>query len=721
MTENTKNKTQNENNLNAFFNPKSVAVVGVSDDPTKLGSIVFNNMVDAGYKGKLYPINPKHSQLYWHTAYPSLNEVPEDSLDLVCIVVPTQFVLSVMKDCVSKKAKAVIIITAGFKEVGEEGKKLEEEIYQIAKANNIRIIGPNCLGIISPAAHVNASFAAATPTKGRIAFLSQSGAFCTAILDMALPGNVGFSHFVSFGNKCDVDEVELLEYLMNDPNVKVIGAYLEELKYGQEFLDIVRRYQGKKPVVLFKPGNSDEAKKAISSHTGSMAGSLQTFKTAMAQNGVIEATDIREFFHLITNFSRTPLPQGLNVGIVTNAGGPGIIATDMVIEKGFKMAKISPEAEAKLRQTLPATSNFHNPIDVIGDALADRYQSALQILGEDPNVDAILVIITPQLVTQIEETAKIIINSIKVYQKPILPILIGDKYVAPGITRFFDKKLVAFREIKDAMNALSAMYKYQQYLNNNLDERRKIEIELLDLHGKGKYHNEISKLVNDGKTTLSDDLVTKLAQEVGLDLPKQNVCSTKEEAIKFSSSIYPVVMKATNEAIAHKTDFKAVYLDIKNEAELIAAYDELANTIKEKTGNDKVEVLIQELIKYEELFLIGANRDGGVDVYNPMTAGFGHLIVFGQGGIYTEIYKDLGYALAPATDEVIRASLEKTKIYQIMQGARGKQPLAIEKVIEAIKSVQKLVLLYPEIASLDINPLLLSSTRATAVDIKIFV
>jgi acetyltransferase len=700
------------NELDNFFAPKSVAVVGVSEDPGKLGSIIFNNLLDAGFKGELYPINPKYQELFWHKSYANISDI-EGDVDLAVIVVPSKFVAAVMEDAGRKGVKSAIIITAGFKEIGAEGKKLEDEMLEIAKKYGIRIIGPNCLGIIAPEKGVNASFAASTPKPGNIAFLSQSGAYCTAILDMAIPTNLGFSHFVSFGNKSDIDEIDMLKMLSEDKDVKVIGAYLEEVKFGQEFIQTIHNAKVRKPTIILKAGQTEEAKKAIVSHTGAIAGSIQTFKTAMKQSGIIEANSLRDLFNLMMAFSWSKLPKGDRVAVVTNAGGPGIVATDLIIGSGMKMAEVSPESLEKLAKALPPTANLHNPVDVIGDALADRYQAAVQTMAEDDNVDAIVIIITPQLITQIEETAKIIINAIKVYNKPIIPILLGDKYMGPALSRFYDNKFAAYRDIKDGIDVLRELVNFHNY-------KATFDTAVLKETHKGKHHAEVAKFI-DSANALPDEVVKKLADEVGLVLPQQKLCASLEEAVDFCKEIYPVVIKASNAAIAHKTDFKALYLNLENESDLRAAYTVLEQTIKDKTGLTKIEILVQEQIKYEEQMFIGANRDGGEDVYDGQKPGFGHLIVFGQGGIYTEIYKDMGYALLPTAREYIAEELETTRVVKVLNGARGKDKLAKEKYIDAVMAVQRLVALYPEIKSLDINPLLITKDRVISVDIKIFV
>lgn len=699
--------------IEAFFEPQSIAVVGVSEDPGKLGSIIFNNLLDAGFKGGLYPVNPKHKELFWHKCYANISDI-EDGVELVIIVVPAKIVPAVMRDAARKGVQSVIIVTAGFKETGEEGKKIEAEIIGIADQYGMRIIGPNCLGVIVPGNNLNASFAASTPEDGDIAFFSQSGAYCTAILDMAIPVNLGFSHFVSFGNKADVDEIDLLQALLPNKKVKVLGAYLEEIKLGQEFVETMMNSKVRKPLIILKAGQTEEAKIAAVSHTGAIAGSMQTYKTAFAQTGVIEANTLRDLFNMMMAFSWIKYPAGDRVGIITNAGGPGIVATDLVINGGLKMAELADETQKKLRSALPSTAGVHNPVDVVGDALADRYQVAVQALAEDENVDSILIIITPQLITQIEETAKIIINAIKVYNKPIIPVLLGEKYMAPAMSRFYDKKFAAYKDIKDAVDVLAAMVNFVKYQKYSYAEG-------ISSGKKGLYRDEVLKHVGSW-AALPDKITAKLCEEVGLSLPRQKLCTSIDQASEFAKDIFPVVIKASNTSIAHKTDFKAIHLDLQDDKDLRAAYTVLEQTISERTGvgREKVDILVQEQIKYEEQLFIGANRDGASDVYETGKPGFGHLLVFGQGGIYTEIQKDVGYALVPSDKEYIQSELEKTRIYRILIGARGKDKLAVDKYVNAICAVQKLVLLYPEIKSLDLNPILISKDRAVAVDVKIF-
>lgn len=706
-------------NLKYIFNPKSIAVVGVSQDPQKLASVFFNNLIEGEFKGKLYPVNPKYDSLYGYKAFPNLTSIP-GKIDQVAILVPSKFVLDIVKDCVAKKVKVILLISAGFSEIGEQGQALEREIARIAKENHIRLVGPNIIGALCPKYHLNSSWAQSLPKEGHIAFVSQSGAFCTAVLDMALSRNLGFSHFLSIGNKADVHELDLFKHWNEDKDVSVMGAYIEEIEYGQELIDFITSRNNKKPVIIYKPGKTQEAVKAIASHTGSMAGSVETIQTAFQQFGIIEVNTPDQLFNAFMTFSWfKALPKGNKVAVITNAGGPGIMATDKIINHCLNMAKLSTETQLKLKDALPVASSTHNPVDVLGDAWTDRYQAATEILMSAEEVDMILYLLTPQFTTQVEETSKMIIEMSKHGNKPVYPVYLGEKYTRPSLQRMFDSQVPAFRSIRDAV--------FSMMINTNYQRQRKTKYplktsEILKKIGKGRYSLEIEEYaMSNPQNPLPEEMSAKIATEVGLGLPKAQVCKNLDNALKFASKHYPVVIKAPNSVIAHKTDFRALYLNLRSEKQLIKAYQQLEKTIVKQTQTNKPEILIQEMIQPEEELLIGANRDGSSQVYIEGIPGFGHLLVFGKGGIYTEIYKDLAYALVPADRRIIEKALFSTKVSKILKGARGNKPLAWKKVIDTIEAVQKMVLLYPKIKSLDINPLLVTKDRAIAVDVKIFV
>jgi acetyltransferase len=703
--------------LSSLTNPKSIAIVGASTDPQKLGSTILSNVIDSGFEGDVYPINLKGGTIQGLQVYKNIKEVPGD-IDTACIVIPRKFVESVIDDCIEKDVKSVVIISAGFSEVDEKGAKLEKQIATKCKQNDINLLGPNCLGILSPDANLNLSFAASHPQKGNIAFLSQSGAFCTAMLDLSLEQNLGFFNFVSVGNKVDIDENKLINYWNENSDIKVVGAYLEEINKGIQFISNAHKLD--KPLIVLKSGKSEEAKEAIASHTGSMAGSSQAVTSAFAKAGVIEVNQIKEMFDTMVGFSWAPLPQGPNVGIVTNAGGPGIITTDTIIEHGLKMANLSDKTQKSLTEVLPQAASVDNPIDVIGDAKADRYENGIKALIQEDNVDSIVVVLTPQLITQIEETAKNIMQLSKTTDKPIFAVLLGKHYVQSGLRILHDFEVPAFSDIKNAISTLSKMYTFYKY-QKKAPQLPNIQNYQVD----GKYEDEMRKFLkqtqnsNKAAQPIPETLTNKITNEFALPLPAQAITVNYDELLTFAHDNFPVALKATTEDLAHKTDKQAVFLDLKDEEEFKRAYNQIEEVLR-NAGVSEPKFLVQEFITdYQPLF-IGSNRDGDPNIYKSQS-GFGHLMALGYGGIYTEIFNDIEFTLLPNTREQIKETLSKTKVWEIMKGARGKETLAIQEAIDIIMKIQKMLLTYPQIKSVDFNPILVTTEKAVAVDIKIFV
>jgi len=706
--------------LTTLFYPNSIAVVGVSSDPRKLSSIFFTNLIDAGYKGGLYPVNPKYDNLFGYQCYKSVSSIPNE-VDQVAILIPSQFVLDVVKDCAAKGVKSIMIISAGFGESGPEGEALEQEVVKVAKEAGIRILGPNIIGVVNTAFKLNSSWMQLFPKEGNISFLSQSGAFCTAILDISLRRNLGFYNFCSVGNKADINELDLINHWYKDEKAKVIGAYLEEIAHGYDLHKYLSITDPIKPIILLKPGRSEEAVKAIASHTGSLAGTSEIIDALVSQTNIVYTESSNELLDDLMSFSWSKQVKGNRVAVITNAGGPGIMATDAIVGNGLEMAQLSETTKEELKKILPAAASVHNPVDVLGDASADRYQQASDIVLKDENVDAVMFILTPQYITEIEDTAKTIIRLKRFSAKPLFAVFLGQKYVDIGIERLFDAHVPVFNEIEFAAKAISDLYGFHQMLNSrDLDTNSKIFNDFESLINKGIYNQEIEHHASKGDgVSVPDTLAFKMAKESGLDMPAQELCTNLDQAKLFAGAHFPVVVKIPNEFLAHKTEEKALKVNIKDEEELATAFSELQATL-DKIGQSGKPLLVQEMIKAEQEFFIGSNRDGDSTVYNGGKSGFGHLIVYGQGGIYTEIFKDLTHTLVPASRTMFEAKLAKTKIDKILNGARGLEPLAKDKVIDALMAVQKLVALYPKIASLDINPLLVTQDRAVAVDIKIY-
>jgi len=700
--------------METHLSPKSVAIVGVSNDPQKVGSVLLKNLLDDGYNGKVYPINPKYEELQGRKAYPNILSV-EEEIDLVCIALPYQFVEEIVDQCVEKKVKTVLIVTAGFSETGDEGRELEERITNKLKGANIRLIGPNCLGFINNKAKLNLTFARNNPGDGNIAFISQSGAFCTAILDAASESNSGFSHVISVGNKADINENELLPYFINNPQIKAIAIYLEEFSDGKEFVSIAQR--SKKPILLIAPGSSEKSKQAISSHTGSLASSYDTVLAAVKKANIILAENSEELYKLIELVDMGYIPKGKRVAIVSNAGGPGITAVDRAEIEGLEIVDLGEKTTQKLKQELPIEASFNNPIDILGDGKSDRYAYAIETVLEDINVDSVVVLLTPQLMTDIEGTANAIVEIVRKTSKPVYACFLGGKEVKNGFRILTENNLPWFNDVQETMHLISklANFEMKKDLNKIVDSKKYLR--------KTRNKKEIFEHVDQEGSVrvLPDDLAIAILEEFNIDIPKQLVSSNLEEARDFASTIFPVAIKATAQDLAHKTDHKGLYLDIRTIAEFEEKFTELKETITKVTGNPAPAILVQEMIDSKLEIFIGTNREGDSHIYEKDGLGFGHLLAVGKGGVYTEIYKDIKHILIPETREKADAILSETQVSTIIDGYRGKPPLAREKLLDLIMKIQSMLITYPEIVSMDINPVMLNEDRAVVVDIKLYV
>ena len=695
------------------LSPKSIAIVGASNNPEKIASVILKNLLDGEYNGKIYPINPKYEEIQGRRAYPSILEI-EDSIDTVCIVIPHQFVEEVVDQCIQKKVKTAVIISAGFKETGKEGAELENRIKEKAKEAGLRILGPNCLGYINNNAKINLSFARENPGNGNIAFISQSGAFCTAVLDMACKNNLGFSYVVSIGNKADIQENELIEHIDKDKSVKAIALYLEEFSDGKEFVALTQK--SSKPILLIAPGSSDKAQAAISSHTGSLASSYDTTIAAVKKGNIIQADNSEDLFKLMKLISYNAIPNGKGVAIVTNAGGPGIIATDTIEKNGLEVAELGEKTLDKLKKHLPNEASLHNPVDILGDALSDRYEIAIDTVLKDVNVDSVLAILTPQLITEIEGTAEKISNLKLVNSKPIYSCFLGGKDIEAGFRILNSNSSPICDNIEEAVRLIGKLAKYKA----NIESTKSVDAK--DFMKRGKYKKDILNLLEDDNVVIvPDQLAISIAEEFKIDTPKQLVTNSKEEAIDFAATNFPVAIKASAEDLAHKTDFKGLFLDIRTITEFEEKFNELKENISQRTGNSAPNILVQEMIDGKLEFFIGANREGNSDIYEEDGLGFGHLLAIGQGGIYTEVYKDIKHILVPECKEKIESIFSETKVSKIINGYRGKPALAKEKILELINRIQELLITYPEIITMDINPVMMTEDRAVVLDIKMYV
>ena len=687
--------------LDSFFNPSSIAVVGVSNDPSKLGAVVFNNVIDAGFEGKLYAINPKCAgqELYGKPCYASVADLPE-AMDLVVVVVPAKFTMPVIDDAIKNKTKNISIITAGFGEVGNH--ELEDSIAEKCIQNGINLLGPNCLGHISTFDKVNASFADGFPAQGNVAFVSQSGAYCSALMDWAREKGIGFSHFISIGNKALLAEDRLLDALKNDKNTTAFIFYLESLKNGKEFLRVLKEVSKTKPVVIMEPGKSQKAQAASLSHTGSLAPNYRVLEIALKGSGAIQAYTTRELFGLleVLQYAKHTEFDG-SVAILTNDGGVGVLSSDLCEDNGLDLARPSDKTIEALKAVLPAEAAFGNPIDVIGDARADRYEAALKVLCESGEYKNIIVLLTPQMVTDATGTAEAIVKVSKEYNNVnVFAVFVGGVKVKEGRDILEANKVLNYEYPIDVIRLLGLLKAQMAYrgVQNVTVETKEVPAEIL---------SAVEAAKQEGLASLPQNVVNMIMDHYGIDYPKSGNFTDREAALSFCKNIFPapVVLKLSAPDALHKTEMKGIYLNVNDEASFDEAWNGLNGSIQ-KFELKGASVLIQEMIVKATETIIGVNSDKN----------FGRIMVFGTGGIYTEVMKDTTLRILPAAD--FDAMIKETKVGTILNGVRGEEPKAVGPLAETLKKVQQVVLEIPQITSIDANPALVTKDRAVVVDFK---
>lgn len=688
-----------------FFSPQSVAVIGASRDEEKLGHGVLKNLLRYGYKGKVYPINPKADEILGLRAYPSVLDVPGE-IEMAVVVVPAPIVARVLEECGQKGVRGVVIITAGFREVGGQGLREEKRLAEIASRYGMRLIGPNCLGIIDTLCPLNATFARGMPEQGDIAIMSQSGALLAAILDWAIGEKVGFSRFVSLGNKADINEIDMLEAWGRDPHSKVIAAYLEGIVDGTRFMEVARRVSQNTPIVIIKAGTTAAGARAVSSHTGTLAGSEKAYDTALRQSGVVRANSVEDLFDYAVAFSQQPLIRGRRIAIVTNGGGAGIMASDEVERVGLKMASLNRETVDRLKERLPPAASVYNPVDCLGDADAERYRYALDTVLQDVNVDGVIAIFLSQVVMHVEDIAEAVGEAAKRYDKPVLACLMGGEMTEPGreILRRYGIPNYDFPE--RAVKAMLAMYQRRRFLDN---PPRKIE--RFEVHPP--WVQEVFKRArSEGRLTVGDAEARRVMEAYGIPLPQSVLGRNPEEAVEAAESIgYPVVMKMASPDILHKTDIGGVRLNIRGPHEVRDSFDLLNyRALRFMPEAEIWGVLVQEMVEGCHEVLVGMSRD-------PQ---FGPLLAFGLGGIYVEALPDVTFRIAPVARWEAREMLSEIRGYSLLRGVRGESPSDLEAIIDCILRVSQLVTDFPEIVELDINPLIVceEGKGAVAVDLR---
>ena len=678
--------------LNRLFCPESVAVIGAAREKKKVGHTILCNIINSGYKGKLFPINPRADKICGVKCYPSILNVSCD-IDLAIIVIPSMLVMGVLEECSKKNVKWSIIISAGFKESGIEGARRERYLVEKAKNYGIRILGPNCLGIIDTSCPVNASFSPNMPPGGRIGFISQSGALGVSILDWAKTNGIGFSKFVSLGNKADISENDLIEEWEDDKNTEVITAYLEGVKYGREFIKISSRVSKKKPIIVIKSGNTDAGARAVSSHTGTLAGSAKAYEAAFKQAGIIRANNLRDLFNYASAFSYQPLPKDKKVAIITNAGGPGIMATDSCEKNGITLASFGSKTIDDLKKFLPDAASLYNPVDILGDALADRYRKALEAVIRDNNVDAVVVMLTPQGMTQSLETARSIVEITKESDRhiPVLTSFMGGSEVEKAIEFLAEKNIPNFDIPEEAINTLKVMMDYTEWKSAESFSIEKFDIDNI------RVKEILEQCRCEGRMELGEMESREILKIYGISVPEAELACDIKKAKEIAKRIgYPLVLKIVSPNILHKTDVGGVKVGIEDEKELEENYDQILFNVKKYMPDANIRgILVQKFIEDKKETIIGTNED-------PQ---FGHVIMFGLGGIYVEALKDVSFRIAPLSRKVAAEMIEEIKAVKLLKGTRGEDPSDMESIIEIILKVSQLVTDFPEIIEMDINPL----------------
>jgi acetyl coenzyme A synthetase (ADP forming)-like protein len=677
--------------LEMFTEARGVAVVGASTSPEKLGYQVLHNIIQYGYEGGIYPINPTAPEILGHKAYASVTDCP-DPVDLAVILVPNKAVPGVLDQCGQRGLKGAVIITAGFREVGPAGKALEQQVIDIAKRYGMRIVGPNVLGIIDTVLKLNASFAAGMPSRGKIAFMSQSGALCTSILDLALGQGIGFSRFYSIGNKADINELDLVKAWAEDPETRAIMGYLEGITNGPEFIRVASEVTRHKPIIAIKSGTTSAGSKAVSSHTGTLAGSEAAYDAAFKQCGIIRAGSVQDLFDYAQAFARQPLLEGNAIAVITNAGGPGIMASDAIEHAGLRLAALTPETKQNLQALLPAAASVANPIDVLGDAPAERYALGIEAALKDPNVNAILLVLTPQTSTQIPETAEVLGKLSKQYGKPVFGAMMGDAAIRPGIAVLRSYDVPNYQVPERAVAAIAAMWEHRIWLNTP-----RLAVEEFTVN-RDQVKKVFAKVRADDRVTMGDSEAREILEAYGIPLPKSAVAATADEAVAFAESIgYPVVMKIASPDILHKSDIGGIKLNITSASEVRDAFDLLVYRGQRFMPDATIwGCQIQQMVKGGREVIIGVNRD-------PQ---FGPLIMFGLGGIYVEALKDVTFRVAPLDRRAATEMLGEIRAYKLLRGVRGEKPSDQAAIVDTLLRISQLVTDFPEIVELDINPLM---------------
>jgi acetyltransferase len=698
--------------LDVFFEPESVALIGATENPGSVGRTVLWNLISTPFGGTVYPVNPKRPSVLGIKAYPNVGSIPE-TVDLAVITTPAPTVPGLIRECAAAGIRAAVVISAGFKELGPEGLALENQVVEEARKGKMRIIGPNCLGVMSPLSGLNATFARGMALPGNVGFISQSGALCTAVLDWSLREQVGFSAFISIGSMSDVGWGDLIDYLGNDPRTRSILLYMETIGDARSFLSAAREVALSKPIICIKPGRTEAAAKAAASHTGSLTGSDEVLEAAFRRSGVLRVNNIADLFNLSEVLAKQPRPAGPKLAIVTNAGGPAVLATDALVTSGGEVSDISPETMEELNKILPAAWSHNNPIDILGDAAPERYAKALEIVAKDPNADGMLVILTPQAMTDPTSTAEQLKPYAKIEGKPVIASWMGGTEVAAGEEILNRAGIPTFAYPDTAARAFYYMWRYAYNLKGLYEtpELKPTEEAEADRH---RAEDIIEGVRKSGRTVLTEFESKKLLATYGIPTVDTRIAKTEAEAAKLAGEIgYPVVLKLYSETISHKTDVGGVQLNLRDEQAVRNAWKAIEKSVAEKAGAEHFQgVTVQPMIKLDGYeIILGSSVD-------PQ---FGPVLLFGMGGQLVEVFKDRALALPPLNTTLARRMMEQTKIYKALKGVRGRKPVDLAALEQLMVRFSQLVVEQPWIKEIDINPLLASPERLLALDARVVV
>jgi len=675
--------------LNPFFEPKGVAIIGASASPEKLSYGIVKNMMDYGYEGKIYPINPRAKEILGLKCYPGIADVP-DPVELAVIVLPSQMIPTVIDDCGKRGIRAITVISGGFKEVGGNGKDLELEIIQASKRHNIRMIGPNCVGTMNLITGLNTTFIKGVPARGGIGFISQSGAVCGGIVNHIEGKGIGFSHLISLGNEADVDETDMIEYLGQDSHTNVIAAYVEGIQDGQKFIRVSRQVTPAKPLVILKAGRSDEGARAVSSHTGSLAGSQTAYTAAFRQCGAIEVFSVTDLLNVSMALDWLKSPKGRKVAIVTNSGGPAALASDSLAQYGLSLAHLSEKSQVDLRSNLNPAAQVQNPVDMLGGADEQAFVHAMQIVLEDPQVDMTLAILVPTSLVNTEAVAQSIVDAAQKTSKPVIACFMGSAGVFES-RRILHKNhipMVDFPELTGVMfGALCSRMNFRDKLNDaSLDNNRQ------------RYQSveQIFKIHNQKKVWGEHD-TRPLLDAYGIELVPGELITDRAKIINAAEQLgYPVVLKLASEDVLHKSDSGAIKIGIQNREELNQAINEVVGNVKRAQPNALIEgFLVEKMIDRGAEIIIGMKRD----------LSFGPLMMFGMGGVFVEVFKDVSFRIAPLTKYEAHKMIKDTKAFTLLKGYRGGIKYDLDAIVENLIKISHLATDFPRIKEIEINPL----------------